>query len=584
MRRSTLILLVAAVFICVTSLGVAFAEEKKAEKAYRLKVGAGYYTTSTDRDKTKTNVAEYDDTGGSATGLFGYTGSFGKNFIDLNARYTTQDDNAGNVNLDINRVFRFKMDYNKFIHRTRHDSLFEDELHGKMVINPIFSSDGHLEGAQKWKYTDQQPGKNYQIYRQLTRMNAKVTVPSFPALTFHAGWRNELRKGWRQGTLMTGKCTPCHIVGYGNRIDQSTNDLSGGATLKVGVVTVDYNYTHREFDNDASTQMIHYDPVVTHSPKKDAIFGGRLNLVNVDSIRNLIPDSKKDTHVIKARADLPGETTAYGSFVCTTMEDDYNDLDVNQHVYNLRLTKDFMRRRLTLSGRFRYIDINSDDAHVTVNEHFASFDPAYHPTDNFDFVRKSAIDRDQYTANLDAAYRLNRCTTIRLGYEFDDIDRDNLAVTGSGETETKTHTFKAAVNGRPNTKWKYRVAYTYKHLSDPFTNARGSCQTIQDLGVGTTPYYQVFDAAYRMNDRSVLPEDSHEIKLSATYMPKTTVSINGLFQYQHQNNDHTDWDSDRYMAGINFWFMPMKKLSFSLGYNYEYDRYGSYVCTDLFAG
>ncbi len=584
MRRSTLILLVAAVFICVTSLGTAFAGEKKAEKAYRLKVGAGYYTTSTDRDKTNTNVAEYDDTGGSPTGLFGYTGSFGKNFIDMNARYTTQDDNAGDVNLDINRVFRFKMDYNKFIHRTRHDPLFQEELHGQNVVNPIFSSEGVKEGAQVWKYTDQQPGNDYQIYRQLTRMNAKVTVPSFPALTFHAGWRNEVRHGWKQGTVMTGKCTPCHIVGYGNRIDQTTNDLSGGATLKVGVVTVDYNYTHRKFDNDASTQSIHYDPVVTHNPARDAIFGNRLSLVNADGIRNLIPDSKKDTHVVKARADLPGETTAYGSFVCTTMEDDYNDLDVDQHVYNLRVTKDFMKRRLTLSGRFRYIDIHSDDAHVTVDDHFASFDPAYNNDMDFSFVRKSAIDRDQYTANLDAAYRLNRCTTFRLGYQFEDIDRDNLEVTDSGSKDTKIHTVKLAVNGRPNTKWKYRASYTYMHYNDPFSHARGTCQRVENLGVGTTPYFEVFNEENRMSDRSVYPEDSHEIKLSATYMPKTTMSINGLFQYTHQNNDHTNWDSDRYMAGINFWFMPMKKLSFSLGYNYEYDRYGSYVCTDLFAG
>ncbi len=582
MRRSTLILLVAAVFICVTSLGTAFAGEKKsAGKAYRLKVGAGFYSTSTDDNKT--NVAEYDDTGGSPTGLFGYTGSFGKSFIDMNARYTTSDDNAGDVNLDINRVFRFKMDYNKFIHRTRHDSLFYDSVSGHRVVNPIFSSDGHLEGAQVWQYTDQQPGKNYQIYRQLTRMNAKVTVPSFPALTFHAGWRNEVRHGWKQGTVMTGKCTPCHVVGYGNRINQTTNDLSGGATLKVGVVTVDYNYTHRKFDNDASTQMIHYDPVVTHNAPRDAIFSGRLSIVNADGIRNLIPDSKKDTHVVKARADLPGETTAYGSFVCTTMEDDYNDLDVNQHVYNLRLTKDFMNRRLTLSGRFRYIDINSDDAQVTVDEHFASFDPAYPASDNFDFVRKSAIDRNEYTVNLDGAYRLNRCTTFRVGYEYDDIDRDNIDVT-SGEKETKTHTVKLAVNGRPSMKWKYRVAYTYKNISDPFGHANGSCQRVENLGIGTTPYSNVFIEENRLQDRTNQPESSHLIKLSATYTPKTSMSINGLFQYEHQNNDHSNFDADRYMAGVNFWFMPMKMLSFSLGYNFEYDRYGNYVCTDLFAG
>jgi len=583
MRRSHLILLVAAVFICALSLGSAFAGDKKSEKTYRLKVGAGFYSTST--DDSKTNVAEYDDTGGSPTGLFGYTGSFGKNFIDLNAKYTTSDDNAGNLDLDISRVVRFKVDYSRFIHRTRHDPLFQDILKGKMIVNPIFSSDNELEGAQVWKYTDQQPGKNYQIYRQLTRMNAKVTVPSFPALTFHAGWRNEIRHGWRQGTLMTGKCTPCHIVGYGNRIDQNTDDLSVGATLKVGIMTVDYTYTDREFNNEASTQRIHYDPVVVPgNPGRQAVFANRLNLVNVDDTRNLIPDSDKKTHVIKLHADLPGETTAYGSYVNSTMEDDYNDLDVDQQTYNLRLTKDFMKRRLTVSGRLRYINIDSDDANVVVNEHFAPFDPAYHASDNFDFVRKSAIDREEFTGNLDAAFRLNRCTTIRAGYEYDNIDRDNFAVTRSGDTETTTNTLKLAVNGRPSMKWKYRVAYTYKNIDDPFTNVGGKCETVRDLGVGTTAYYKVFGSQYRYQDASNQPESSHEIKLSTTYMPKTNMSINGLFQYQKQDNDHSNWDLDRYMAGVNLWFMPMKKLSFSMGYNYQYEKDSTGICTDLFAG
>ncbi len=582
MRRSHLILLVAAVFICTLSLGSAFAGDKKAEKAYRLKVGAGFYSTST--DDSKTNVAEYDDTGGSPTGLFGYTGSFGKNFIDLNGRYTTSDDNAGNLDLDISRVVRFKVDYNKFVHRTRHDTLFQDTLNGKMVVNPIYSSHGELEGAQKWKYTDQQPGKNYQIYRQLTDMNTKVTIPSFPALSFHAGWRNELRKGWKQGTVMTGKCTPCHIVGYGNRIDQSTNDLSVGATLKLGVVTIDYTYTDRQFDNNASTETIHYDDVKTPSAKKTAMFAGRLDMVNVDSIRNLIPDSEKKTHVLKLHADLPSETTAYGSYVNSTMKDNYNGLDVDQQAYNFRLTKDFLKRRLTVSARARYINIDSDDAYVTVENHFVPGDPAYKLTDNFSFTRESVIDREQTTLNLDAAYRLNRCTTIRAGYECDKKDRDNYAVTRGGDTDTMAHTLKLAVNGRPSMKWKYRVGYTYKNINDPFTNVGGSCQAVQDLNVGKTPYYKVFDAEYRLNDRSNMPESSHEIKLSATYMPKTNMSINGLFQYQKQDNDHSNWDSDRYMAGVNFWYMPMKKLSFSLGYNYQYEQDSSTICTDLFGG
>ncbi len=581
MKRSTLILLVAAVFICTLSLGPAFAGDKKAEKAYRLKVGAGFYSTST--DDTKTNVAEYDDTGGSPTGLFGYTGSFGKNFIDINGRYTTSDDNAGNMDLDLSRVVRFKMDYSKFIHRTRHDPLFQDILHGQNIVNPIYSSDNELEGAQVWKYTDQQPGKDYQIYRQLTRMHVKVTVPSFPALSFHGGWRNEQRHGWKQGTVMTGKCTPCHIVGYGNHIDQSTDDLSVGATVNVGTVTIDYTYTDRQFNNHASTHMIHYDPVVTHNPIRDQIFGGRLSIVNEDGIRNLIPDSSKKTHLVRLHADLPGETSAYGSYVNSTLEDEYNDLDVDQNFYNLRLTRDFMRHRLTVSARGRYIDISSDDAHLTVKDRFSPHDPAYSNSTNYSWVRKSAVDRNEFTGNLDVAYRLNRCTTIRAGYEYDDTDRDNYYVTRSSK-DTQTHTVKLAVNGHPSLKWKYRIGYTYKNVDNPFTNVGATCQRVEDLGIGTTAYSTVFNEQDRLKDRSNMPEWSHDIKLSATYMPKTNASINGIFQYQKQKNDHSDWKSDTYMAGLNFWYMPMQKLSFSFGYNYQYEKYQSYFCTDLFAG
>ncbi len=579
MRRSTLILLVAAVFICALSLGSAFAGDQKAEKAYRLKVGAGFYSTSTNDSKNK--VAEYEDTGGSPTGLFDYVGSFGKNFISVNGRYTTQDDNAGKMDLDLNRVFRFKMNYSKFIHRTRHDPLFYDSIPGHKVVNPIYSSTGHFEGVQAWGFTDQEPGRNYQIYRQLTNMHVKVTVPSFPALTFHAGWRNEERHGWKQGTVMVGKCTPCHVVGYGNHIDQSTDDLSVGATVNVGVVTIDYTYTDREFNNNASTKMIHYDDVKAggHTP----VFAGRLSIVNADGIRNLIPDSSKKTHLVKMHADLPAQTSAYGSFVYSTMEDDYNDLDVDQQAYNLRLTKDFMDHRLTVSARGRYLDISSDDAHITVTNHFNPHDPAYSNATDYSFTRKSAIDRDEFTGNLDASYRLNRCTTIRAGYQFDDTDRDNYYVTHS-DKDTKTHTFKLAVNGHPNTKFKYRVGYTYKNIDNPFTNVAGSCQRVEDLGIATTAYSNVFTEANRMRDRSNMPEWSHDIKMTATYMPKTNTSLNGIFQYQYQKNDHSDWKSHTYMAGINFWFMPMQKLSFSLGYNYQYEKYETYFCTDLFSG
>ena len=47
-------------------------------------------------------------------------------------------------------------------------------------------------------------------------------------------------------------CSACHIEGSSKKIDETTKDITIGATGKFGMLTVDYEYLTRDFDDDSA--------------------------------------------------------------------------------------------------------------------------------------------------------------------------------------------------------------------------------------------------------------------------------------------------------------------------------------------
>ena len=83
-----------------------------------------------------------------------------------------------------------------------------------------------------------------------------------------------------------------------------------------------------------------------------------------------------------------------------------------------------------------------------------------------------------------------------------------------------------------------------------------------------------------------MPEDHHNVKLSATWSPLSWLSVNGNFQYTYEDNDDADngWENNSYQAGISLWMMPIQNFYVTLGYDYQRNEYEAWYCIDLFAG
>jgi len=132
-------------------------------------------------------------------------------------------------------------------------------------------------------------------------------------------------------------------------------------------------------------------------------------------------------------------------------------------------------------------------------------------------TRESVIDRKVATIGIDGVYRMARYTTLRLGYEFQETDRDDEVF---GKTEK--HKVKASLRTRPGKTVTARVSYTYEDITNPLqhTDAAGFIDpatglpytTNADPRIGTGDLYGTAFYDLRQTDMSNLPEDVHEAK------------------------------------------------------------------------
>jgi len=611
--------------------GLFAAENNKAS----VDVSVGYSFVGTNDESTK--VAEYETTRSSATTEIKGKANIGLFEVEGYGLYRDRDDKTWAVDMDFGRVFRINYDYMSFIHRLQHDYLYKDEprvpkafppnnVSGLVAMNPFWRTDPELyfAGAQMLAATDLDPGKDYQIVRSEQKISVNMQLPFFPYLTFKAMAKKEREFGWRQHTLMTGKCTPCHIVGTSRRINQFTRDFVLGGTLKYGIVTVDYSHLWRHFDNQAGQPRITFDYVLAPEAETD-MFRRRLLYdseydydlffstrefvpTNVERLPYAeIPDIGKTTDKLKVKVDLPYRTTLFGYFVYSDVKNSYIDKDYDTTVYGLRLTTRPLRN-LTLSLRTKYYTIDNDDVKVKLENYSNddAFDSIYQKwgavdASYFDYVRKSNLDRDVWEAGADVKYTLSNYY-VRVGYKYTYINRDhevwkdylhNDLVNGLldesflKDDTTKIHDFKVTVGGRPINKLNFRVTYKYQHQQDPFMNRKaiGFKDNYYLPAPGGVPYYMVFRNHYReAHDGTNVPSDTHQIKLTADWTPVNKVVASLNLSYKYQKNDDADWDADTYVAGVNFLIMPAEKLTFNVGTNYEHDTYSARMCVDLFGG
>ncbi|PKN11539.1 MAG: cytochrome C [Deltaproteobacteria bacterium HGW-Deltaproteobacteria-4] len=463
----------------------------------------------------------------------------------------------------------------------------------------------------------------FEITRKEAKANADLTLPFLPNVTFHAGLRNEKREGTEQSIGMS-KCTSCHVTGGSREVDENTSEFSAGATGRFGLLTVDYNYKNSEFRENAAAPTRVYDPALSPSPSTNytadfGTFDNRL-LYDYDVYNNEIsslpydqtPDSKKQSHVLKARMDVTNDTSLIGSLVNSATKSrkqgevgiwDISDQELKSTYdgYGFRVTSKLTDSlKVLLHGKLEQVE--TDDSVITFYPMGAASQPNFPvpPTVLLAGITKtyeSVESRDVVTLGADAVWRLARKSTLHLGYEFkaDDRDSDHYG-------KTTKQTAKATLKTVLAKGVTFRAGYTYQNIDDPFMHenaagfidpATGYPYTITDpagttsnILIGTGPLYGTAFYDLRQTDLSNQPENVHEGKLSSTWSPASNFSTTAAIRYRNEWNelDRSEWKQETLSPTLSFWYAPAQKLNLTFAYNYLGQRAESTFCQGWYDG
>lgn len=535
-------------------------------------------------------------------------------------------DQQHGLELDIKRMLRIYSDYSVSEHIKDHETLDQmgatarDDTGGgqpSVITDKIIADliDAGLNpvvgGAQIDSVYDpkaaylQELSNDYLVTRKELENEASLTIPALPNVTFHAGMRIETREGMEQAIGIT-KCDACHVTAVGKNIDEKTEEYTFGATGKFGLLTVDYEYMNREFNEDSVTPTRYYE---------DAQNGTAYNMLYeaADLPLNRTPDSEKDSHSLKARVDV-SDTSISASYVMADVESnkadtqgDYqlqqgDDLTVEFESYGVKVaTKLGDKLRVSLRGSAQEFEVDDNSIYYPGREKVADGglvpDANVLPFGTTDAYHSAEV-REETKLGLDVVYRLAKGATARLGYEYEDVDREEDEL---GDTET--HSVKAALKGRLSKDLSGRFSYEYQSIDEPFAGAlvgiaQGDPAATEDpLGSGLW-FYQTADfldptgktwywnSVYpnRQLESGNQPEDVHEVKFASTWSasPKFAATVNA--RVRMEENSSVDYEQTTYVPGVNFWYAPNSNLNLSLAYTFSKQETENKMCVGWYHG
>jgi hypothetical protein len=580
--------------------GLSMAEEEgsKVEAA----VSAGF--TLNDTNDRTSRAAEYQSLGDEdilpAFGASLFVEQPGLE-VSFDGMYLDDQDMQFEGEADFNRVFGVEAEYQKFYHR-----LAQDEL-----INIRATSAAPGQGAQLWhsyEYapdwdvnTDTAPEKEFGVNWSEWKAKGVVRLPSLPGVQFGLSAREQFRQGHEQAMAMT-KCGSCHIVSHDRDVDEKTLDFKPFVKADLGQLSLEYSFLYREFINDSDKAYNRYDPA-THPFDRTSSKYGSVNYDYRDGDLEIdrVPETEKFVHTLKAKYDIDAMQSVFASYIHSTTTNtsvdeltgvadggSSSELDVNYDAGMLSWSA-WLSEALKMNISGRYQNIDGDDATYTLKGKTGS------PADDITYTRESDESRDVLNLKADIMYRMLSNLTLRGGYEFESINRDNADFLV--EQDTTIHRVKAKARWRAARGLTINAGYKFTYDTDPYTIENAAYPTHVDLGVDdsgnwdgyindpiTGRYivgaprfqakntYSTYVYGTRSENMSADPEFEHQINLKANYVPSgSNVFIDGYLKYTYGTNDETlcyDWENQVMDTGLDVTVTPAQNVSLTFGYNF----------------
>jgi len=614
MKHLVKLLALLSILVLAATSTLAIAEEESAHLSGKMEVGVSGVDTKDNparvneyakyRSKDGVNLAPSLDLEYSSKKLeLGFEGS------SMGPR-----DQKYDFGLDYSRIFKLDVEYQVFEHWKDHDNLghigatMRGDIAGeqpRVTSDAIVGQIGvdTIPEANERYY--QELDNNYIITHREMENDAELRLPTLPNVTFHAGYRIEEREGLEQART-SSKCNQCHIQANGKDIDEKTEDLTFGATGKFGLVTIDYEYLTRDFNADGNSPSYNY-------VGSGATHGGILDTATLlyygeELTYGQTPDSEKDSHSVKARLDIARGSSVTASYVKADIESN-KDTDPSYTLNKSTLKSEFESfflkgstriggLRLSLRGGTYEIDGPTYTANFP-DLVGANIDPAVRDTATGNVEYESAESREVTELGIDGVYRLATATTLRLGYEYEEIDRDEDEL---GDTETNT--FKVAVNTRLNKQLSGRISYKYQDIDEPLAGPKtgilqsaafqdpnypgmaydNTANYLGDPGNGPAVYY--WNTAYpnRTLDTSMSPDEVNEVKLSTTWAPAANMAATFFARVRHEENDSVKYDKKTYIPGASIYYAPSENLNLTMAYTFNKMETENQMCVGWYHG
>ncbi len=638
MQKFKIILLM---FFCVALSMPLIAGDKESYNS--IKFGA---FLQGDDDKLD-RVAEYQEDKSSPTVNFNFKTFNNNSDLYVNGNYEGEYTNSIEAKGNLMRIISVDLDYSSLFHRKDYDTLFIQ--YDKNNFSPavatgkvpfVNSPDGKVYGINKFIADDTvtSPGgqwygfeqdstavnKDYYIKRRELLTKVSFAIPGMETLKLNFSGRFENRNGYEHKTVMVGKCTVCHVRGLRKNVDETTRDLKAGFSFTGGPVYFSYSHMYRDFyvsNKPLTTTFDNIEGLRSSKPDKYIVFSPRLNSETYGGTEEVAktPESDKHMDTFKLRLDLPYYSTFAASYTTSTItnNDSYggDNIDLDQDALNLRFTTHLLKRKLTLTTKFRYLKLDRDTVHAELEKDDAYyFQPDYSTPVNFkgvnynydmskayyyndinqpvifDIEGDSTYDRKEYQFGIDAVYRMLRNKLkFRLGYEYENIDRDNYEVYPNHK-KTEKNKIKAGIDFKPFMKFSGRFKFEYTNIDDPFAKPKAGCIAVTSAsqlkygGGGKAAYPLVYDR--RTYTGSASPSEIYSYSLNLNWLAAKNLSMNFIGKYTDSENNegNTDWNYDGLTLGFDGTLMISEKLSFSFGYNFEKADTESKISVGLYAG
>jgi hypothetical protein len=189
---------------------------------------------------------------------------------------------------------------------------------------------------------------------------------------------------------------------------------------------------------------------------------------------------------------------------------------------------------------------------------------------------------------------LARFTTVRAGYEFSQVKRDHYEVERT-ERNRVFASFSTRRMGKGSHHWSGRLRYVLENTRDPFAYRQAALSPVMQpfaspgspspSPLGGLQYFTMYAA--RQAHLTNVPNWSHAVEPSWTWMPSDRVSLSMHYRFRTEKNDtlnFSDWDRDSHMTGAELWIAPQSKLNFTFAYAFQNERSRSLFVLPAFDG